>query len=378
MRSTPSPPAPCPPLGPRRSAACSANSRRESRAGAEGSARGTTPARALASSCSLRRRFVSPTAWRMLPVTVSAYRTAVPLRCRDARPMVCTSAEYERRKPSLSASMMATSDTSGRFSPSRRRFTPTMQSAAPCLRPRTTSILSMGLRPEWRYAARTPCSLMYSERSSAKRFVRHVTRALSPRSAVARSSRSRSPTWDDDGRRCTMGSRMPVGRVTTSASQKASAAAPSACWDHSGTVGSSTRSTSSAPSRSGSWPPSPSTAAPEPCPARAPLAAPRPRRVPVLLPGLVRPMAESCIACSGPPSLHARSQCPGVADTMTHCPTRDQNSDPVRGRLSSADGRRKPCFTRFVLRVRSAACMAWTCDAVTWDSSTMSSQSWLK
>ena len=47
---------------------------------------------------------------------------------RAARPIVWISDLSARRKPSLSASRIATSDTSGRSSPSRRRFTPTRTS----------------------------------------------------------------------------------------------------------------------------------------------------------------------------------------------------------------------------------------------------------
>src|SRR5918994_7631917 len=50
---------------------------------------------------------------------------AAPTTLRAARPMVWMSEPEERRKPSLSASRMATSETSGRSSPSRSRLMPT-------------------------------------------------------------------------------------------------------------------------------------------------------------------------------------------------------------------------------------------------------------
>ena len=55
----------------------------------------------------------------------------MPLMCRAARPMVWISERPERRKPSLSASRIATSDTSGMSSPSRSRLMPTSTSNSP-------------------------------------------------------------------------------------------------------------------------------------------------------------------------------------------------------------------------------------------------------
>ena len=60
----------------------------------------------------------------MLPVLTSAYMMTVPCTLRAARPDVWMSAPAERRNPSLSASRMATSDTSGRSRPSRSRLMP--------------------------------------------------------------------------------------------------------------------------------------------------------------------------------------------------------------------------------------------------------------
>src|ERR671930_418868 len=61
-------------------------------------------------------------------VSLSAYISTLPFVFRAARPIVWTSAVLPRRKPSLSASSMATSETSGRSSPSRSRLTPTRTS----------------------------------------------------------------------------------------------------------------------------------------------------------------------------------------------------------------------------------------------------------
>ena len=62
---------------------------------------------------------------------MSAYITTWPSTLRAARPMVWMRLVCERRKPSLSASRMATSDTSGRSSPSRSRLMPTSTSNSP-------------------------------------------------------------------------------------------------------------------------------------------------------------------------------------------------------------------------------------------------------
>ncbi len=64
-------------------------------------------------------------------VTLSAYMCTSPDTLRAARPMVWISEVPERRKPSLSASRIATSDTSGRSRPSRSRLMPTSTSNSP-------------------------------------------------------------------------------------------------------------------------------------------------------------------------------------------------------------------------------------------------------
>src|SRR5881392_961132 len=68
---------------------------------------------------------------------------ALPSTCRAARPTVWMSDRSLRRKPSWSASRIATSDTSGRSSPSRSRLIPMRTSNSPSRRPRRISIRSM-------------------------------------------------------------------------------------------------------------------------------------------------------------------------------------------------------------------------------------------
>ena len=89
------------------------------------------PCSSLYASWIARRRFVSSMAAAIACVRLSAYITTRPLTWRAARPIVWISAVWPRRKPSLSASRMATSETSGRSRPSRRRLTPTSTSYSP-------------------------------------------------------------------------------------------------------------------------------------------------------------------------------------------------------------------------------------------------------
>jgi len=91
-------------------------------------------------------------------VTLSAYISTRPLTLRAARPQVWISERDERRKPSLSASRMATSETSGRSNPSRKRLIPTSTSNSPMRRSRRICIRSMVTISECRYLIRTPSS----------------------------------------------------------------------------------------------------------------------------------------------------------------------------------------------------------------------------
>ena len=84
----------------------------------------------------------------MLCVIVSAKSTTSPLMWRAARPAVWISEVWLRKNPSLSASKMHTSETSGRSSPSRSRLMPTRMSKSAARNPRkisTRSIASISL-----------------------------------------------------------------------------------------------------------------------------------------------------------------------------------------------------------------------------------------
>ena len=92
---------------------------------------GSIPCSAFYADCSPRRRLVSLIARCIESVTLSAYMITWPSTLRAARPIVWISDVSQRRKPSLSASRMATSDTSGRSRPSRSRLIPTSTSKSP-------------------------------------------------------------------------------------------------------------------------------------------------------------------------------------------------------------------------------------------------------
>ncbi|MCY1427368.1 hypothetical protein D9M71_432120 [compost metagenome] len=66
---------------------------------------------------------------------------------------------------------------------------------------------------------------------------------------------------------------------------------------------------------------------------------------------------------------------PGVAETKIVCGLMLSHSSKRIGRLSRAEGRRKPYSTRVSLRERSPLYMAPTCGTLTWDSSITSKAS---
>ena len=152
----------------------------------------------------------------MLSVTSSAYMMTLPFTFLAARPAVWVKLRLLRKNPSLSASMMATKLTSGRSSPSRRRFTPTNTSNAPSRNSRKISTLSSVLTSEWMYLVGMLRRLRYLVNSSAIRLVSVVTKMRSSWAMVARISPTRSSTWFSHGRTSMGGSKSPVGRMTCS------------------------------------------------------------------------------------------------------------------------------------------------------------------
>ena len=116
-------------------------------------------ARVLYASWIPRRRFVSSIAAAIDSVVRSAYMTTLPPMLRAARPIIWISDHELRRKPSLSASRIATSVTSGRSIPSRRRLMPTSTSNTPSRRSRRIATRSSVSTSLWRYWTLTPSSL---------------------------------------------------------------------------------------------------------------------------------------------------------------------------------------------------------------------------
>mmetsp|Transcript_78868 Transcript_78868/g.136760 ORF Transcript_78868/g.136760 Transcript_78868/m.136760 type:complete len:242 (-) Transcript_78868:1043-1768(-) len=218
-----------------------------------------------------------------------------------------------RRKPSLSAFMMATKLTSGRSRPSRNRLTPTTTSSLSLCSARSTSVRCGVVSSQCIYVALTPFSVSHLAKSSASRLEIATTSAFWPLLETLRMAPSNDWSCPCVLRTSTTGSSTYVGRMVISTT----------------------------------------------------------------LPPLLK---SSCpaISAGGPIlvlALRSSSKVPGVADTKMPCGTCFQNSGALRGRLSSALGRRKPYSTSVFLRLRSPAYMACSCGSDTCDSSAMSSQS---
>ena len=92
--------------------------------------------------CIARLLSVSSIACLIESVIVSAYIITCPSELRAARPIVCIRDVSVLKKPSLSASSIATSVISGISSPSRRRLIPTSTSNTSSLISRIILVLS--------------------------------------------------------------------------------------------------------------------------------------------------------------------------------------------------------------------------------------------
>ena len=174
------------------------------------------PLASLYFSCFSRLRSVSSMVMRIDWVILSAYIITLPLMFRAARPAVWVSARAERKNPSLSASIMATSETSGKSNPSRRRLTPTSTSKTPFLKSSIISTRSMVSTSEWMYRQRISNFTRYFTSSSAIRFVRVVTRIRSFFTTLLFISPTKSSTCVKLGRISITGSSSPVGRISCS------------------------------------------------------------------------------------------------------------------------------------------------------------------
>ncbi len=111
---------------------------------------------------------------------------------------------------------MATSETSGRSSPSRSRFTPTNTSISPRRNWRRISTLSNVCTSLWIYFDLILIRCRYLSISSAIRLVNVVTNTLSPLVTRLSISSSRSSIWLTLGLISMGGSNNPVGRTTCS------------------------------------------------------------------------------------------------------------------------------------------------------------------
>ena len=85
---------------------------------------GVIPCSLLNFICKLRLLSVASIASRIESVIESAYIITLPFEFLAARPIVWTKGLVERKNPSLSASKIATKDTSGTSIPSRKRLIP--------------------------------------------------------------------------------------------------------------------------------------------------------------------------------------------------------------------------------------------------------------
>ncbi len=142
---------------------------------------------------------------------------AVPCTFLAALPKVWIRLVLFLKNPSLSASSIATSDTSGMSSPSLRRFMPTSTSKSPSLSCLISSVRCNPSISECKYLTRTSFFAKYSAKSSAILFVSVVTSTRSPFFVLLLISEIRSSIWFFVGLTSTTGSKSPVGRTSCSA-----------------------------------------------------------------------------------------------------------------------------------------------------------------
>ena len=178
---------------------------------------GTMPCSSLYAIWILRRRAVSVMAASIAGVITSPYMMTCPSAFRAALPTVWISEVSVLRNPDLSASRMATSDTSGMSRPSLSRLTPIRASNTPRRRSRMISVRSMVSTSWWIYLTFKRFFSRYSVRSSAILVVRVVTSTRCPLAARVLISPIRSSTCPLMGRTSISGSTSPVGRMSCSA-----------------------------------------------------------------------------------------------------------------------------------------------------------------
>ena len=155
---------------------------------------------------------------RIESVMVSAYMMTRPLTLRAARPMVWISDVSERRKPSLSASRMATKRHLGQVQPFPQQVD--ADEDVELAQAQVPQNLHPLQRCRCRSAGSAPCMPM--SRQVVGQILGHPLRErrhqhpLAPGDDAARISSIKSSIWPSTGRTTTSGSTSPVGRMICS------------------------------------------------------------------------------------------------------------------------------------------------------------------
>ena len=152
----------------------------------------------------------------MLSVSLSAYIIAFPLIFLAALPIVWINDRLLLKKPSLSASKIITSDTSGKSRPSLRRLTPTNTSNEPILNSFKISTLSIVSISLCMYLDFTFTLFKKVTSSSAIFFVNVVINTLSFFSTIFWTSFNTSSIWFSVDLISIFGSNNPVGLIICS------------------------------------------------------------------------------------------------------------------------------------------------------------------
>ena len=142
----------------------------------------------LYSICNLRLLLVSSITACIDLVTLSAYIITKPSAFLAVLPATCINERSLRKNPSLSASRIATNETSGKSKPSLNKFTPTITSKVPIRNPLIISTLSSETISEWIYVTFICKFCKYSAKSSAILLVNVVINTLSCFSVLIRIS----------------------------------------------------------------------------------------------------------------------------------------------------------------------------------------------
>jgi len=177
---------------------------------------GVIPCSWLYASCLALRRLVSSKVFFMASVISSAYKTTLPSTFLAALPDIWIKERAERRNPVLSASKIATRETSGKSRPSRNKLTPTITSNSPNLRLLIIWARSMESISLCKYLLFIPAFCRYWLRSSLILLVSVITRTFWFFATLSLIWLMRSSTWFLIGLISISGSSKPVGLITCS------------------------------------------------------------------------------------------------------------------------------------------------------------------